>query len=473
MTPGALPYVPITRHFREVNDAPTDGRARRMLAGFRNIAPTTWADLLRCDAKERAPSAIVLMAPSGAGKSTEIRSQAERLRAEGHSAFYCEAGAVATDGLRDSLDATSAAQFDEWLAGTRPAIVFLDAVDEVYLRSRSFRDVTRQLRKEIDFGTREAQVVVTVRNGAWSSSDRNALVDMLRGRTENPSVQTVTFDPIDLPALRALVRAHGVEDVESFLRRFEEDELYDLLDLRPCDVALFVNHWNKHGAFKTWSEILTEFLESTFVEANPVHQPEQDLSLERGTKALRRIGAASVLTKRTHIALPSVAAPDGAMDGRRLFEDWQGRLLAELFANGIFVHKGEATVQLPQGALVYFLAAKWFGERFRKGWRADELRDSLFVRVFDETRWRVPESRLPLIGWVASEIPELRARLLETDPGVLLYEGDPKRLELHEIVAALRRVVESAVAQKGCIPVAALTSAAQTSLRVFPAASYR
>ena len=29
-----------------------------------------------------------------------------------------------------------------------------------------------------------------------------------------------------------------MKDVDAFLRRFEEDELYDLVDLRPCDVLI-------------------------------------------------------------------------------------------------------------------------------------------------------------------------------------------------------------------------------------------
>ncbi len=206
--------------------------------------------------------------------------------------FSCEAGAVATDGLRESLDRPSADAFDQWLSDTTSAVLFLDAVDEVYLRQRKFRDVTRRLAKEIDFATRDIQIVLTVRNGAWSMADRNDLTDLLRPRKADPTIKVVTFEPIDADALGALARAAGVKDVDAFLRRFEEDELYNLLDLRPCDAQLFVNYWNKHGAFGTWTQILADFLETSFVEANPVHQSNQELSFEQGSGALRRIAAA-------------------------------------------------------------------------------------------------------------------------------------------------------------------------------------
>jgi hypothetical protein len=446
---SALPYVPIIRHFRDVSEEPTDGRTRRMLRAMGGVKRTTWRNLLRPDAQEAARNVVVLAAPSGAGKSTEIARQAERLRRDGHAAFLAEAGAVATDGVRAALDAASAAALESWLPGTAPAVLFLDAVDEVYLRQRKFSDVTRRLAREIDFGTRDVQVIVTVRNGAWSGSDRSEIIEVLRARIPEPTLRMVTFEPIDEEALAALAAAEGVEDVDAFLQRFEEDELYNLLDLRPRDVRLFAQYWNKHHAFGSWTEILADFVETSFVELNPAHQVKQELSLERGLAALSRIAAASVLTRQPHITLPTSAPLPGALDGRKLFADWEPRLFGELFANGLFVHKGEAAVQLPQGALTDYLAARWFAARSRMGMSAQDLRDALFVQVFDEARWRVPVSRFPVVGWVASEVPELRKLLQDDDPRALLYEGDPMRLDLREIAAALRKVVQLATVGKG------------------------
>src|SRR5205814_1429823 len=129
--------------------------------------------------------------------------------------------------------------------------------------------------------------------------------DLLRPRQSDPSIKVVTFEPIDASALAVLARAAGVTDLEGFIRRFEDDELYNLLDLRPCDVQLFVNYWNRHGAFGTWTQILGDFLETSFVEANPLHQAHQELSVEQRGSALRRIAAASILTKKSHVTLPT------------------------------------------------------------------------------------------------------------------------------------------------------------------------
>jgi hypothetical protein len=111
-------------------------------------------------------------------------------------------------------------------------VLFIDAMDEVYLRQRKFRDVVRRLALEIDFALRDLQIVVTARNGTWTSSDRTDLANLLRQRVAEPTVRVVTFEPIDADALAALAKAAGVNDLADFLRCFEEDELYQLLEHR-------------------------------------------------------------------------------------------------------------------------------------------------------------------------------------------------------------------------------------------------
>ncbi len=435
-----LPYVPIVRHFREVDDDIKDALTRRMLRSMSETPPITWETLLAADPGASKSSAIVLVAASGAGKSTELKKQAERLVRDGHAAFYCEAGAMATDGLAGSVLGRRR-EIEAWLAGSGPGVLFVDAVDEVHLRQRDLKDVVRRLGNEVDLGSRAVQLVLTARTGVWSAAHRELVANLLRGQSEDADVKVVTFEPIDADAIGALAAAASVNDVPTFLRRFHEDELDDLLDLRPRDMLLFARYWNERGAFGTWTQILDEFVEKSVIEANPAHEPHQRVSrLQRGS-ALRRVAAATVLAKKVHVALPGGRPVPGALDGGSLFADWEGRLLGEVFGNGLFVHKGDAAVQLPQGALTHYLAAKWLVERYRSGWSLTELRDALFVKIFDDTTWRVPGSRLPLVGWVASGVPELRQVLLQVDPSVLLYEGDPKALGTDEILAALELIL--------------------------------
>ncbi|MFZ5895588.1 MAG: hypothetical protein ACOY0T_31310 [Myxococcota bacterium] len=434
-----LPYVPIVRHFRDVADEPKDGFTRQMFGAFDR--PVTWADILTPAAG--APHAIVLVAASGTGKTADVQHLVQQLREAGEFALYCDAGAVAANGLRDSLAGVDVDLFEMWLKGTSRGTFAIDGVDEVYLRSCTFRDLTRRLAKEIDIATRDVQLVVTTRTGAWLADDRKELENLLRARTKSPNVRTVTFEPIDTVALRALASAGGAERIDDFVRQFEEDELNALVDLRPRDVEMFVDYWNTHGAFGTWSEMLEAFLGRTFIEQNPLHAAKQRLSLEQRSAGLQRVAAAATFSKQPHITLPSAMRVSSANDGQRLFADWEPNLRQELFASPLFVHKGETAVQLPQGGLSDFLTSMWLKNRaqFARGVR--ELLSALCVKVFDDGSWRVPTSRWATVGWAASAMPSLRKVLLETEPHLVLYEGDPSRLSGAEVADALRRVIGS------------------------------
>ena len=77
----------IARRFVDRGKDATPVATRRMLAHFAGKRDLTWEVLLPGSRGESAIDAIVLEAGSGTGKSTEARSQAERLRAEGTAEF--------------------------------------------------------------------------------------------------------------------------------------------------------------------------------------------------------------------------------------------------------------------------------------------------------------------------------------------------------------------------------------------------
>jgi len=135
---------------------------------FKAVGETTWASLL--PATGTTPPAIhglVLEAASGTGKTTEVEGQAERLRTVGVTAFFCTAKRIASSGLAAALD-QQLRDFRAWQASTHTAVMFVDAVDEVYLDGSSASDLFRELEKEIDFVVAEIVLVVTVRTGSPS-----------------------------------------------------------------------------------------------------------------------------------------------------------------------------------------------------------------------------------------------------------------------------------------------------------------
>src|SRR5262245_56827429 len=131
-------YIEITRHFVELKaelDAHPDWLPR--IGG-----PLTWVRILSPAATEH----IVLLAPSGYGKSTEVFQEARRRRLAGAHAIAIDAVAVADDGLRPGLDAENRDAFETWLRTVGdPSTLFIDGVDELALRRKDLRDLLRKL----------------------------------------------------------------------------------------------------------------------------------------------------------------------------------------------------------------------------------------------------------------------------------------------------------------------------------------
>ena len=436
-------YVQITRHLYDPADDPPSPFTRRARRSGSGKPPETWKDVLLPWAGDSAADALVLVAPSTAGKSTEIRQQAIHLTVEGHFAFCTTARAVARQGLRNALNGPDQAAFDEWARSQRPAVIFVDAVDELILDSVTFEDVTLRLSHEVDFAHRPVQLVITARVGAWTSRERLALIRLI-GKGEKLSIAERTLEPLGTAEIGAVARILGVLDAESFDDAFRDGEFEDLLDLYPLNVRIFVNYWNAYRRLGTWTDMLRLFVDAAAAEHNPLHAGA--LSVAEIRDALARI-AVACLTMNTNLVAFSGPVP-GAIDGRRLFANLPEEKYRELASRGVFGHKDEDVLQLPPGPLAHFLAAEWFAERVRRGRNVEELLDDLAVSLYGGEEAQIPDSRAAVVGWIASSVPDLRKRLAEIAPRVLLFEGDPSRLTSPDIENGLRRLCSDIAAGK-------------------------
>lgn len=430
-------YVEIARTFREVDEdvqSPFERKAFRQLRIERSL---TWDKLI---ASPNGPT-IVLLAPSGMGKTTEFKQRVMRLRAQGIQCLYAEARLIATEDWSESLDADDRHSYETWKTSNSSLLVFIDAVDELNLYQRRMSDLVRRLERAFDLTTRHVRFVFSARNGAWSREDTGTLTRLLKRSGEpKPLIKIVTFEPIDQEALCAIARNRGVTDIGRFLDEFENNELDSLLELRPCDVDLFVGYWNRHRKFGTWSSILADLIDNSLVDT--AHTRTRAITQLEAKAGLERLAAAAALGNKIHIGLPSATEAHDVISARRLFADWPSQRLAELLELPLLVHKGTDAVQLPQGALSHFLASSWLLARVARGLTIELMRNVLLVQIPGEEYERIPGSRRQILGWAASAIPSFRSSILETHPDLAIYEGDPERLSDREVEQAIRCVVK-------------------------------
>ena len=402
---------------------------------------------------------VVLVAPSGYGKSAEMFQEARRRRASGSHAIAAVATAVTEDGLESALNKENRDAFAAWMKSADPATVFIDAVDELALRRKSLHDLLRKLDAGIPFAQRRAQLVITARTGMWLPQHTGELQNFLavaRGlqqersgvadakKSPGPLIRQITFARLDHAALLALAVGNGVNDADAFLACLRTQEISSLFDIRPRDVCWLVRKWNQSRRLGKWSELMTDFCDSALEDETPERALQRDLSLREGHRGLERTAAGMLFGRRGFISVPSAERSDQTISSRRLFDDWTTAKVQSLLETALFVHKGMngQAVQFAADALTPFLAARWLAERARSGLDVDGLRDLVMVRAFGEADFHIPHSRTKLAGWLASALPTFRALVLETRPELVLFEGDPDLLTDRELEAGLLGVAD-------------------------------
>lgn len=444
-------YVEIDRHVRDLgDDGPADSSARRWLRARRSDTEDTLAGLVQADTLQP----VVLIAPSGTGKTTEFRQQARRLRSSGRAAVFAGASAILATPAMDLGDERVA--FEHLLQSKTPGVLFIDALDELYLRQQTLEQLFRRLERAVDFAAHPTRMIFSARNGAWTSSATRELRRLLKrvvkeapksakGSKDTQAPKLVAFEPLDISSIRKLAAAYGVEDVDEFALEFEKEEIDDLLDLRPADVKLLATLRKRGGRLSKWTDLLREYIDASFVEEHPDRSRAQRLSVEVGRRGLQRAAAAAMLMRVPHVSTSSAIVVEGAISSRQLFADWSASELTELFENPLFVHKGREAeaVQLPQGPISYYLAARWFAERVQAGLPGEALRNALLVKLAGEDRFEIPQVYRKVIGWLSSEVPAVRKLIIREHPQIVLCEGDPDRLSDPELRAGLGHLCET------------------------------
>ncbi len=446
-------YIPIERSFRGVGARQRTAWEQRAFRRPSGRDRETWTKLL---AVEGGP-ALVLLAPSGSGKSTETREAARKLRSESRHSVWIEGRRLAKKPLRDSLQTDEKAAFACWENSSDPIVVFVDGVDELYLAGGEWSDLVDDLATVFDPSVRQVRFVISARTGSWSSAHGAALQRLVRPNAPPPlgsheerddtsksaPTRTIVFEPLNQDAIRVLAVAHGVHRIDAFMAAFEAEEFDRHLYLRPTEVQRLAFQWNESQVLGSWAQVSDSLVGASFDDANPLRKDTQTLTRQDGRLGVQRLAAATLLCRKPHIAVPSSGAIAGTISSRRLFDDWTWGKLSELFETSLFEHKGEEAVQLHEGALVDFLAAQWFISRSDNGMPLSALRRALLVRVFDEPSYRVPSSRRSVVGWIASYLPGFRRDLIEINPEIALFEGDPCRLSDLEVEDGLLRVLRT------------------------------
>ncbi len=405
-----------------------------------------WLELLRHDR-------IVLLAGAGAGKTTEMRKQAERLFKAGKFAFFVALESLDSEPIENTLSRDEEKRFEAWKTdGEAPAWFFLDAVDELKLTAGKLDRALHRLAKAIDGRLHRARIIISCRPSDWRpNSDLNTVRDKLpapeKGRE---AVRTVAMLPMSDGQIKLFAEQQGMEDTIAFLEEVDRQDAWTFAR-RPLDLANLIATWTSSGC--SGSRRLGSRTEQH--EVNVTARLRDDpgrpglavLSDTEARAGAERLALALALTRKLTIRSPEQALDtlrsDGVLEPAEILPDWTEAKRQALLRRALFDPATYGRVHFHHRSVQEYLAAR----------RLKALRDrgmstkALFRLLFAE-RYGVEvvfPSMRAIAAWLALWDDAVCKEVTKREPEALLSLGDPETLD----ITAQRVLVGEFVAKYG------------------------
>lgn len=453
------PYL--DRTFYRVADGAdfSDPRNARRMARFRGDV-YKWPELLE-------HRHVVVLGEAGKGKTTEFKQQERRITQRQERAFFIRVEDLADNGLRDSFWLKKEEEFDAWKESNVKGFFFLDSVDEARLKSgtleRALKNFAQDLRgyfervhwylscRVSDWRPREDLQVVR----AFIKQAFDASIDS-NGEEEEAEIEESHEDPkekslivllgsLNQTQVRQIADHEGVSNSDQFVTQLEEENL-DTFSERPRDVQWLAQYWKRHGKFGSLREMISENIEGKLKDQRRTAPSRSATALTR-TRA--REGAELLATKMTL---------EGAFKIRLSVEtrireaellatlpsdvlgNWTRAERVELLSRGLFTEATYGCVRFHHRSAQEYLTAQWL-LRLRQSTLAESTWWRLLFREGPD-KPVVPVKLRPSVAWLAADCPEVRDRVLEIQPEILLQDGDPEQYTTPERKRLLRRIAE-------------------------------
>jgi nucleoside phosphorylase len=418
----------------------------------------------------------VVLGEAGTGKTTEFRQRCELLVGKNEHAFFLTIDELATSGLDESLTTFDAARLKAWLAGSARGYFFLDALDEARLNGQRFQTALRKLERGLSAAAKRSTILISCRVTDWrAQADREAIATALfpdlevgaptepdrteqtcaRNETDTldadldgdgwadakseatppepispapvPLVTVYALAPLDERQIKLLAENLGITDSVRFIEAARRASAHAYLE-RPRDVEWLAAYWLQRGEFGTLTELVENDVQEKLQERNPDRKPS--LSPARAREAAQVLAGIAALQRRSTFSLP-----DGDLDADRAatsidpssyLVDLTKQEIEELLSRPIFDESTYGRVRIHHRTVSEYLAAQWLLGLVQRGLSSAELH-ALLVRN-GPSGPVVPQELVAVAAWVANTDAQLRRRLLEVAPNVLLDGGDPNAL---------------------------------------------
>jgi len=428
-------HVSLNRQFSPISKSQEEKGMEETLTLWGQYEPKTWSNLVsefRC----------VIKAEAGAGKTEELRHQAELLTGQGKPTFFIRIEDIETD-FFNAFEIGSEDEFQSWLSSTEEAWFFLDSVDEARLENpRTFEKALRRFAKGIKNGEHRAHIYVSSRPYAWRPVEDRGLMDEIlfsplrendknnvTNQTTPKSALTVySMLPLDRERIRSFCNARSVENVDLLLQEIDRAGIISLAEI-PFDLEGILSKWAEVKVLGSRLDLLQHNITKRLSDDhNTDRASRQPLNQERARKGARRLAAAVVLSGKAGINVPDAKSPKPGIDAESVLSEWDPKEVRALLERGIFNDIIYGAVRFRHRDIRELLAAEWFDELLKSGSSCYSIESLFFREQYGEKI--IPLRLRKILPWLILFDNSMRVRTLELYPEIAVEGGDPSKLPL-------------------------------------------
>ena len=430
-----------------------------------------WPDIL---ARRR----VVFLAEAGSGKTTEMTARARQLVDAGHPAFYAAVEDVGQKGLEAALRTADRAVLSAWHSSDKEGWFFIDSVDEARQSGVKLRVALHAIAEAIAGAERRAHVVLSGRYTDWQF--RRDLIDFKRvlgipadgalpppptpdelvistihnERREPPpppeDAIVVVLTGLDEDRVRRFARGKGLQNLDDFMAQIEAANLWQFAR-RPLDLDWLVQFWHSHKRLGNLAEMLDICIAERLQESNLDRARLDSLDAAHSYRAIERVAAAMVFSKRETLAVPdpeiSLSDTTSVLDIADVLPDWSAKYRQRLLTRAVFdpATFGRARIHNDnEGVVRSYLAARWLRRLRMSNLSQQGLLDLLFAETYGIAI--IKPSMREVAAWLSLWDEVVAREVARREPFLLLSAGDPATLSRQTRENLLTQVIERTIA---------------------------
>ena len=460
-------HIPIERRFAAPSDSKLADADDLSFWGESTFGNLGWEDFVN-------NHCVVVLAEGKCGKTHEFKKRNEVLRANGETSFFIPLEQLQDSDVLEILSSDEEFEWEEWLADKdKPAVFFLDAVDELKLRQGTLRKALKKLKDTMGEALPRARFFISCRPADWNEEiDSKALSTILpQTKVDETTLERIDGEQVFLQVISRRDKQRkdkdiGNNDSSSFIRvvsllpfsqsesqefaelyspsmskefvsQLSEKELWHLYRY-PYEIISALDQLSEHGRLGNLEEQLIYGVNQKLSEVST--KKRNNLSLEKAREGAERVALALFLTKTRSVKSASALSKESAIKIQDVLTDWTLDECAELLAKSIFDPTGVESFRFHHRSTQEYLAAKRLKKLRELGLNTNDLFCMLFANVRDEAV--VIPSMQPVTAWLALWYADIYNEVKARSPSVMFRQGIPSLLPLERREELIRKYVE-------------------------------